>query len=137
MTPEVRGEQSDEIRARLEEARTNRERLFGELENLRAREQADGASEGITERIANVNRAVANADQHVAELTIALAGDFNAGYVIADRLGLTGVPVPVLFGGTAAVHFPTGESDLAVWGRTGSGVVNANALRVLVARWAR
>ena len=57
--------------------------------------------------------------------TIALAGDFNAGYVIADRLGLTAVPIPTLFGGTAAVHYPTGESGLAVWGRTGGGVVNA------------
>jgi HK97 family phage major capsid protein len=66
--------------------------------------------------------------------TLAIGGDFNAGYVIADRLGLTAVPIPVLFGGTAAVHYPTGQSGLVVWGRTGAGVVNANAFRVLVAR---
>jgi HK97 family phage major capsid protein len=64
--------------------------------------------------------------------TIALAGDFNAGYVIADRLGLTAVPIPALFGGTAAVHYPTGEAGLAVWGRTGAQVVNPNAIRALV-----
>ncbi len=66
--------------------------------------------------------------------TLAIGGDFNSGYVIADRLGLSAVPVPVLFGGTAAVHYPTGQSGLVVWGRTGAGVVNANAFRVLVAR---
>jgi HK97 family phage major capsid protein len=66
--------------------------------------------------------------------TLAIGGDFRAGYVIADRLGLTAVPIPTLFGGTAAVHYPTGESGLAVWGRTGGGVVNANAFRVLLGR---
>ena len=66
--------------------------------------------------------------------TIALCGDFNAGYVIADRLGLTAVPIQTLFGGTAGSHWPTGQSGLAVWGRTGAGVVNANALRVLTVR---
>jgi HK97 family phage major capsid protein len=68
--------------------------------------------------------------------TIGLAGDFSAGYVIADRLGLTAVPVPVLFSGNTAGSFgyPTGQSGLVVWGRTGAGVVNANALRVLTGR---
>lgn len=68
--------------------------------------------------------------------TIAVAGDFNAGYVIADRLGLTAVPVPVLFSGNTAgaIGYPTGQSGLVVWGRTGAGVVNANAFRALVAR---
>jgi HK97 family phage major capsid protein len=66
--------------------------------------------------------------------TLAIGGDFNAGYVIADRLGLTAVPIPVLFGGTAAVHYPTGQSGLVVWGRTGANVVNANAFRILVGR---
>jgi HK97 family phage major capsid protein len=68
--------------------------------------------------------------------TIALAGDFNSGYVIADRLGLTAVPIPALFSGNTAGSFgyPTGQSGLAVWGRTGAGVVNQNALRLLVGR---
>jgi predicted phage gp36 major capsid-like protein len=67
---------------------------------------------------------------------LCIGGDFNAGYVIADRLGLTAVPIPALFSGATAGSFgyPTGQSGLAVWGRTGGGVVNANALRVLVAR---
>jgi HK97 family phage major capsid protein len=68
--------------------------------------------------------------------TIALAGDFNSGYVIADRLGLTAVPIPALFSGATVGSFgyPTGQSGLAVWGRTGAGVVNQNALRLLVGR---
>jgi HK97 family phage major capsid protein len=68
--------------------------------------------------------------------TIGLAGDFSSGYVIADRLGLTAIPVPVLFSGNTAGSFgyPTGQSGLVVWGRTGAGVVNANAIRVLTGR---
>jgi HK97 family phage major capsid protein len=66
--------------------------------------------------------------------TVAIAGDFGAGFLVADRLGLTAIPVPVVFGGTAAAHFPTGEAGLAVWGRSGSGVINTSALRLLVAR---
>jgi predicted phage gp36 major capsid-like protein len=56
--------------------------------------------------------------------------------VIADRLGLTAIPVPVLFSGNTAGSFgyPTGQSGLVVWGRTGAGVVNANAIRVLTGR---
>lgn len=66
--------------------------------------------------------------------TIAIAGDFRSGYLIADRLGLTAIPVPVLFSGNTAGGFgyPTGQSGLIVWGRTGADVVNANALRALV-----
>ena len=67
--------------------------------------------------------------------TIAIGGDFNAGYVIADRLGLTAVPIPVAVrrhrGGSTTRPASPGSS---VWGRTGAGVVNANAFRVLVAR---
>jgi HK97 family phage major capsid protein len=68
--------------------------------------------------------------------TIALAGNFNSGYVIADRLGLTAIPIQVLFSGNTAGAFgyPTGQSGLAVWGRTGASVVNANAIRVLTVR---
>jgi HK97 family phage major capsid protein len=66
--------------------------------------------------------------------TIMIGGDFSAGYVIADRLGMSAVPIQALFGGTAAVHYPTGQAGLAVWGRTGANVVNPNALRVLTVR---
>jgi HK97 family phage major capsid protein len=66
--------------------------------------------------------------------TMFIAGDINAAYTIVDRVGLTALSVPVLFGGTAGSHFPTGESGLVVWGRSGAGVTVPNALRVLVAR---
>jgi HK97 family phage major capsid protein len=68
--------------------------------------------------------------------TIALAGDFSSGYVIADRLGLSAVPIQSLFSGNTAggISYPTGQSGLAIWGRTGAGVVNQNALRLLVGR---
>src|SRR4051812_44750055 len=59
---------STEIRQRLEEARTDRERLFAEIENLRARAEADGDTDGIAERLANMNRAVAKADGQIDEL---------------------------------------------------------------------
>jgi HK97 family phage major capsid protein len=66
--------------------------------------------------------------------TIAIAGDLRAGFMVVDRLGLTAVPVPVLFSGNTAGGFgyPNGMSGLAVWGRTGADVINANALRALV-----
>ena len=63
----MRGEHN-EIRKQLEEARTARERLFSEVENLRARAQVDGESEGLAERMANVNRAVEAADGRIADL---------------------------------------------------------------------
>lgn len=58
----------NEIRTELADARTQRERLFGELENLRAREQVDGASDGLAERIGNINRGIERADDRIAEL---------------------------------------------------------------------
>jgi hypothetical protein len=68
--------------------------------------------------------------------TIVVGGDFANGYCIADRLGLSAVPIPALFSGNTAgsFGFPTGQSGLAVWGRTGASVVNANAFRVLNGR---
>jgi HK97 family phage major capsid protein len=66
--------------------------------------------------------------------TLFVGGDFRAGYLICDRLGLTAVPIPALLGGTAGVHYPTGQSGLAIWGRTAASVVNPNALRVLIGR---
>jgi hypothetical protein len=49
---------SMQTREALGEARTARDRLFTELENLRAREQVDGSSDGLAERIGNLNRAI-------------------------------------------------------------------------------
>jgi hypothetical protein len=57
-----------ELRKRLEEARTNRERLFGELQNLKARAEVDGESDGLAERVSNLNRGIENADSKIAEM---------------------------------------------------------------------
>ena len=67
--------------------------------------------------------------------TIAVAGDFSQ-YVIGDRLGLSAVSIPALFSGNTAggIGYPTGQSGLAVWGRTGAAVAVPGAFRVLVGR---
>jgi HK97 family phage major capsid protein len=57
-----------------------------------------------------------------------LAGDFRAGFLIVDRLGLTAEIVPHLFG---ASRRPTGERGLFVMGRTGSKLIIPNAIRYL------
>lgn len=60
---------------------------------------------------------------------IMLLGDFKAGYLIADRLGMQVELIPHLVGATN--RFPTGQRGLvAIW-RTGGGVIAANALRYL------
>jgi len=51
----------------LRDAKTNRERIFNELSNLHARAAVEG-NDGLDERIGNLNRAIANADERVAEL---------------------------------------------------------------------
>jgi HK97 family phage major capsid protein len=68
-----------EIRKPLEEARLNRERLFGEIENLRAREQVDGPSDGLAERMANLNRGVEKADNRIQELEAEFGRDLLDG----------------------------------------------------------
>jgi len=58
-----------------------------------------------------------------------IAGDFQAGQLIADRLGMSVELIPHLFGATN--RFPTGQRGLfAIW-PTGGGVTAANALRYL------
>jgi HK97 family phage major capsid protein len=58
-----------------------------------------------------------------------IAGDFQAGYLIADRLGMSVELVPHLFGATS--RFPKGQRGLfAIW-RTGGGVLAQNAFRYL------
>lgn len=59
---------------------------------------------------------------------IMLAGDFFAGYTIADRIGMTVELVPHLFG---ANRRPTGQRGLYAFWRTGADVVNPAALRYL------
>jgi HK97 family phage major capsid protein len=59
---------------------------------------------------------------------IIVAGDFAAGFVIADRIGMTAEIVQHLFG---ANRRPTGERGLFAYWRTGSKVVVPNAFRYL------
>jgi HK97 family phage major capsid protein len=58
-----------------------------------------------------------------------IGGDFNAGYTIADRIGITAELIPHLFGATN--RFPSGQRGLYVYGRTGANVVVQNAFRYL------
>jgi HK97 family phage major capsid protein len=60
---------------------------------------------------------------------IMLAGDFKAGVLICDRLGMSVEIVPHIFGATN--RFPTGQRGLFAIYRTGSGVVAPAALRYL------
>jgi len=62
---------------------------------------------------------------------IMLAGDFFAGFTIADRLGLSVSVVPFLFGPNRR---PTGESGLFAMWMTGTKVVVPEALRYLEAK---
>src|SRR5262249_48701133 len=57
-----------ELRLQIEEEKTARSRLFTELENLKARAEADGTTDGISERVANMNRAVLAADGRIAAM---------------------------------------------------------------------
>ena len=63
-------------RTALREARATRERVFGELQNLHARVQAEG-SDGLNERIGNLNRAVASADDRISELEAAVGRQYE------------------------------------------------------------
>ncbi|MGY6501639.1 MAG: phage major capsid protein [Acidimicrobiales bacterium] len=54
-------------------------------------------------------------------------GDWS-NFKIVDRAGMAMELVPHLFG---ADNRPTGQRGFLAWGRTGSGVVNTNALRLL------
>jgi HK97 family phage major capsid protein len=60
---------------------------------------------------------------------IMLGGDFNTGYTIVDRIGMTAELIPHLFGATN--RFPTGQRGLYTYWRTGANVVVANAFRYL------
>jgi HK97 family phage major capsid protein len=62
--------------------------------------------------------------------TIALYGDFRAGYTIVDRIGMSAEIVPHLFGATRR---PTGERGLFAYWRCGAKVVVPESLRYLEA----
>jgi HK97 family phage major capsid protein len=55
-------------------------------------------------------------------------GDFEAGFQIVDRIGMSIEVVQNLFG--TANQRPTGQRGLLAWWRTGSKVQNVDALRV-------
>jgi HK97 family phage major capsid protein len=59
---------------------------------------------------------------------VIIAGDFQAAFTIADRIGMTVELVPTLFGPTQR---PTGQRGLLAFWRTGSKVVVPEALRYL------
>lgn len=56
-------------------------------------------------------------------------GDFKAGFLIVDRVGMNFEAVPHLF--ATANNRPSGQRALLAWCRNGSDVVNTSALRVL------
>jgi HK97 family phage major capsid protein len=58
-----------------------------------------------------------------------IAGDFQAAFTIADRVGMSVEIIPHLFGATN--RFPTGQRGLFCFWRTGSKVVVPEALRYL------
>ena len=59
-----------------------------------------------------------------------IAGDFQAAFTIADRIGMTVELIPHLFG-AAQGNLPTGQRGLFAYWRTGSKVVVPEALRYL------
>jgi HK97 family phage major capsid protein len=58
----------DELLTALRAEKRRREGILTELSNLHARAQADGTTDGLEERIGNLNRGVAAADERIAEL---------------------------------------------------------------------
>jgi HK97 family phage major capsid protein len=85
-----------EVRRRLAEARTNRERLFGEIENLKAGAQVDDTNEGLAERIANVQRGLAAADDRIADLEQELGRYAEIERMVADPRHLEDGSPPAL-----------------------------------------
>ncbi len=69
-----------------------------------------------------------DADPSEVGANFLVAGDFNAGYKIVDRVGTSIEIVAHLFGNAGR---PTGQRGGLLWGRVGAGVINANALRLL------
>ncbi|HEX6254374.1 MAG TPA: phage major capsid protein [Euzebyales bacterium] len=61
---------------------------------------------------------------------VLLYGDFQAGYVVADRVGTRIELIPHLVG---ANRRPTGQRGAWLWFRTGAGVVVDEAFRILTA----
>tara|TARA_R110000737_G_scaffold151726_1_gene181040 strand:+ start:5208 stop:6755 length:1548 start_codon:yes stop_codon:yes gene_type:complete len=61
-----------------------------------------------------------------------IVGDFEAGYRIVDRIGMTVEPMRLHLGGTA--NLPTGQRGMYMTWRFGAGIINPGALRVLQAK---
>jgi len=57
-----------EIKPKLDEAKRRRAALFGEIKNLEAREVTEGPSDGLTERLANLNTGIQRVETEIAEL---------------------------------------------------------------------
>ncbi len=58
-----------------------------------------------------------------------ILGDFEAGYRIVDRIGMTVEPMRLVLGTTA--NLPTGQRGMYMSWRFGGGILDSNALRVL------
>jgi hypothetical protein len=63
LTPDIH-----ELRGQPDLVRDHRDRLFGELRHIGAREQTEGAYEGLAERRANLNTGVEKLDKQFDEL---------------------------------------------------------------------
>lgn len=74
------------------------------------------------------NEYMADMPVGTAAAPLLVAGDFK-GYLVAQRAGMTVESVPHLMG---ANRRPTGQRGFFAWARVGAGVVNPNALRILV-----
>jgi HK97 family phage major capsid protein len=59
---------------------------------------------------------------------ILILGDFSAGYLIVDRIGMEVVYNPLVLGGNRR---PTGEVGWAAFWRVGADTVNSDAFRML------
>jgi HK97 family phage major capsid protein len=64
-----------------------------------------------------------------SDSTPLLLGDFKQGFLIANRVGMTVETVQHVIDTTSGT--PTGQRAMWAWGRVGSNVVNANAMRIL------
>ncbi len=66
---------------------------------------------------------------YVAGAIWGVFGDWSR-YKIIDRLGMSIRVIPDLFGGTAGIHFPTGQSGLVAYWRNSADVLDSNGFRV-------
>ncbi len=89
----------------------------------RVRPAAGAADRGVVERRHAVD------DDAPARSASPATG---SNYLIADRLGITAELIPHLTAGGTAIHYPSGQRGLYVYGRTGAAALVPNAFRALV-----